>query len=132
MMRATSLFLSVTVAILPATGFARGGGGGHSSSSHSSSGRTASHYSYGSHSSGGRSQAALGGRPYHSTRVSSHADHIDSTVDHEVRSYYRKNGEFVQSYHATNPNSTRLDNYSTIGNVNPYTGMPGTKPAVQP
>jgi len=122
MMRATSLFLTVTVAILPATGFARGGGGGHSSSSHSSS----------SHSSSGRSQAALSGRGYHSARVSSHADHINSTADHEVRSYYRKNGEFVQSYHATNPNSTRLDNYSTIGNVNPYTGMPGTKPAVQP
>jgi hypothetical protein len=126
-MRSTSLFLSVTVAILPATGFARGGGGGHSSSSHSSSGHAASHYS-----SSGRSQAGLGGRHYYSTRVSSHAGHINSTADHEVRSYYRKNGEFVQNYHATNPNSTRLDNYSTIGNVNPYTGMPGTKPAVQP
>jgi len=26
----------------------------------------------------------------------------------------------------TNPNSTKLDNYSTKGNVNPYTGKPGT------
>jgi len=28
-------------------------------------------------------------------------------------------------YYATNPNGTKLDNYSTIGNVNPWTGKPG-------
>jgi hypothetical protein len=27
----------------------------------------------------------------------------------------------------SSPNSTTLDNYSTKGNVNPYTGQPGTK-----
>lgn len=48
--------------------------------------------------------------------------------DHCVHSYYRRNGTFVQGYHATNPNGTRNDNYSTRGNVNPYTGVAGTKP----
>ena len=28
---------------------------------------------------------------------------------------------------ATNPNSTKADNYSEKGNVNPYTGKEGTK-----
>lgn len=47
--------------------------------------------------------------------------------DHVVSGYTRSNGTHVQSYHATNRNSTKLDNYSTKGNVNPYTGQPGTK-----
>jgi hypothetical protein len=45
-----------------------------------------------------------------------------------VHSYTRRDGTYVHSYHATNPNDTRNDNYSTRGNTNPYTGMPGTKP----
>lgn len=47
---------------------------------------------------------------------------------HTVHSYVRANGTFVHSYHATNPNSTRNDNFSTKGNINPYTGKAGTKP----
>ena len=46
-----------------------------------------------------------------------------------VRGYYRSNGTYVQGYYRTTPNTTRNDNYSTIGNVNPYTGSYGTKPA---
>jgi hypothetical protein len=46
---------------------------------------------------------------------------------HSTSGYYRGNGTYVQGYHATNPNSTKLDNYSTKGNVNPWTGKPGTK-----
>jgi hypothetical protein len=51
-----------------------------------------------------------------------------TTGDHVVHSYVKKDGTVVQSYHATNPNGTRNDNYSTRGNVNPYTGEPGSKP----
>lgn len=43
-----------------------------------------------------------------------------------VRGYYRKSGAYVQSYHRTSPNSTKLDNWSTKGNYNPYTGKRGT------
>jgi hypothetical protein len=46
--------------------------------------------------------------------------------DTYVRGYYRKNGTYVQPHYRTNSNSTRLDNYSTRGNVNPYNGRVGT------
>ena len=44
-----------------------------------------------------------------------------------VRGYTKKNGTYVQPHMRTNPNKTRMDNYSTRGNVNPYTGKTGTK-----
>lgn len=46
---------------------------------------------------------------------------------HSVSGYTRSNGTYVAPSHATNPNSTRNDNYSTRGNTNPYTGQAGTK-----
>ena len=45
-----------------------------------------------------------------------------------VSGYYRSNGTYVQPHQRTAPNSTRNDNYSTVGNVNPYTGESGTHP----
>jgi hypothetical protein len=45
-----------------------------------------------------------------------------------VQGYTRSNGTYVQGYYRTAPNSTRNDNYSTVGNVNPYTGTSGTQP----
>lgn len=45
-----------------------------------------------------------------------------------VRGYYRSNGTYVQPHQRTVPNYTRNDNYSTIGNTNPYTGKAGTVP----
>jgi tetratricopeptide (TPR) repeat protein len=42
-----------------------------------------------------------------------------------VNGYYRSNGTYVQPYFRTAPNSTNRDNFSTKGNVNPYTGKPG-------
>jgi len=44
-----------------------------------------------------------------------------------VKGYYRKNGTYVAPHYQTNPNGTKLDNWSTKGNVNPFTGKPGTK-----
>ena len=46
---------------------------------------------------------------------------------HHVSGYVTKNGTYVQPHHATNPNNTRTDNWSHVGNVNPYTGKVGTK-----
>lgn len=48
--------------------------------------------------------------------------------DHYVSGYYKSNGTYVRGHHATNPDETRNNNYSTRGNVNPYTGTVGTKP----
>lgn len=45
-----------------------------------------------------------------------------------VEAYYRFDGTYVPAHLRTSPNETRNDNYSTKGNVNPYTGEPGTKP----
>lgn len=40
--------------------------------------------------------------------------------------YIRKDGTYVAPSMATKPNDTKLDNYSTKGNVNPHTGKAGT------
>lgn len=47
--------------------------------------------------------------------------------NHSVGGYGKSNGTYVAPSYATNPNSTKSDNYSTKGNVNPYTGKAGTK-----
>jgi hypothetical protein len=43
-----------------------------------------------------------------------------------VKGYFKSNGTYVAPYVRTAPNSSRLDNWSTVGNVNPYTGKEGT------
>ena len=44
-----------------------------------------------------------------------------------VNGYTRSNGTYVQGHYRSSPNYTRSDNYSTYGNVNPYTGKRGTR-----
>ncbi len=43
-----------------------------------------------------------------------------------VKGYYRSNGTYVQPHMRSAPNNTTADNWSTIGNINPYTGEKGT------
>lgn len=62
----------------------------------------------------------------HSSYKSSYS--YGSRSDHTVSGYTRSNGTYVQPSHATNPDATRNNNYSTKGNMNPYTGTYGTKP----
>lgn len=50
-----------------------------------------------------------------------------SGSSHYVAPHVTKNGIYVEGHMQTNPNGTKLDNWSTKGNVNPYTGQPGTK-----
>lgn len=45
-----------------------------------------------------------------------------------VSGYTNSVGTYVQSYYRTAPNSTVNDNYSTVGNINSYTGSVGTLP----
>lgn len=49
-----------------------------------------------------------------------------------VRGYTKKDGTYVQPHYRSSPNTTTTDNYSTRGNVNPYTGQSGTKPDTRP
>ncbi|MEK1925050.1 MAG: hypothetical protein AAAB11_06330 [Rhizobium giardinii] len=44
-----------------------------------------------------------------------------------VNGYTRSNGTYVQPHYRSAPNGSRYDNYSTSGNVNPYTGQAGTR-----
>jgi len=46
---------------------------------------------------------------------------------HTVRTYVKKSGTVVLRHRQTNPDHTKANNWSTKGNVNPYTGTPGTK-----
>ena len=55
---------------------------------------------------------------------------IPSTVNlntTSVSGYTKSNGTYVQSHVRTMPNNTNWDNYSTKGNVNPYTGTSGSR-----
>jgi hypothetical protein len=40
--------------------------------------------------------------------------------------YTKKNATYVAPHYKTKSNKTKLDNYSTKGNTNPYTGKKGT------
>ena len=44
-----------------------------------------------------------------------------------VEGYYKSDGTYVNGYYRTSSNNTNHDNYSTQGQVNPYTGAKGTR-----
>jgi hypothetical protein len=84
---------------------ARGGGG--YSGGHSSYGST------GGHSSAFRSSSGPG--------TGSKSESVT------VHGYTKKNGTYVAPSHRTTPDKNFKNNYSTKGNVNPYTGKAGTR-----
>jgi hypothetical protein len=45
-----------------------------------------------------------------------------------VQGYTTKRGQVVQPYERTIPDGTRDNNFSTKGNMNPFTGKNGDKP----
>ena len=50
-----------------------------------------------------------------------------------VSPHVRKDGTYVDGHMRSAPNDTKMDNYSTKGNTNPYTGQAGTTdPYAQP
>jgi hypothetical protein len=55
-----------------------------------------------------------------------------ATADSQVQGYITSNGTYVALHVRTSPNATRLDNYSTQGNYNPYNGNAGTQPRFKP
>ena len=44
-----------------------------------------------------------------------------------VGGYYRSNGTYVQPHYRSLPDGNPFNNYSTRGNINPYTGSYGTR-----
>jgi hypothetical protein len=43
-----------------------------------------------------------------------------------VKGYHRKDGTYVAPHYRSAPDENFSNNWSTKGNVNPYTGKPGT------
>ena len=60
------------------------------------------------------------------TQQSPSSSPYESSGQHEVQGYTNQRGTYVEPHMQTNPNTTRSDNWSTQGNVNPYTGQAGT------
>jgi hypothetical protein len=48
-------------------------------------------------------------------------------ADTPVQGYYRSDGTYVAPHYRSAPDSTPNNNWSTIPNVNPHTGQPGTR-----
>lgn len=48
-------------------------------------------------------------------------------ADVNVHGYHRRDGTYVQPHHRSDPDGNSYNNWSSIGNVNPYTGEPGYK-----
>lgn len=44
-----------------------------------------------------------------------------------VEGHFRSNGTYVAPYYRSSPDSSLDNNYSTKGNINPYTGKKGTR-----
>jgi hypothetical protein len=64
-----------------------------------------------------------GGGHSHSSRSGSGSSHSHTYVS----GYSKNNGTHVAPHYRTKANSTKADNFSTKGNVNPYTDKVGTK-----
>jgi hypothetical protein len=47
-------------------------------------------------------------------------------ADTVVNGYIRRDGTYVRPHVRSSPNGYRYDNWSTGGNINPYTGTRGT------
>lgn len=48
-------------------------------------------------------------------------------ADVYVRGYYRRNGTYIAPHYRSDPDGTIWNNWSTYGNINPYTGRRGTR-----
>ena len=57
-------------------------------------------------------------------------------ADQAVRGYFRSDGTYVAPHYRSSPDRSRSNNFSSQGNVNPYTGQRGYvnpySPPVQP
>jgi hypothetical protein len=128
--------LGLSAALVCSPAYAAGGGGhggGHGAhSSHSGYGKISGKSGRSNHYGGAKRSAYHINSGFKSTHLSRYARSRSmrpiATSEHLVSGYYRRDGNFVQPYLATNPDSTRNNNYSTRGNANPHTGVAGTKP----
>lgn len=57
---------------------------------------------------------------------------VEAKGSHSVRGHVTKKGTYVAPHRSTNPDSSRSNNWSSKGNVNPYTGKKGTQDPSRP
>ncbi len=50
-----------------------------------------------------------------------------ANADVYVRGYHRSNGTYVQPHYRSNPDGNPYNNWSTFPNVNPHTGVRGSR-----
>lgn len=50
----------------------------------------------------------------------------NASAGQKVKGYIKNNGTYVAPSYRSNQNDTKIDNYSTQGNYNPYSGKSGT------
>lgn len=81
----------------------------------------------GRHGGGGGSHSSRGHSGGHSGMTGTGS----SSDSHAVRGYTTKRGTYVAPHRQTNPDHTQRNNYSTRGNVNPWTGKAGTRNATR-
>lgn len=73
------------------------------------------------------------GYHYHAPKVSTyHTPRVYTSHVVPIRGYIKRDGTYVMPSHRTSPNATRLDNWSSKPNINPYTGKLGTKDPYAP
>ena len=48
-------------------------------------------------------------------------------ADTFVNGHFRRDGTYIESHYRSNPDGNFSNNWSTQGNVNPYTGQSGTQ-----
>ena len=70
-------------------------------------------------------------RPRVSSPKSSNTNRASQGNAVSVKGYTKKDGTRVEPYKRSAPDGTKENNYSTKGNVNPYTGKLGTKDPVK-
>ena len=52
---------------------------------------------------------------------------FNTLADVHVKGYFKSNGSYVAPHYRSNPDATPYNNWSTKGNINPYTGKEGYK-----
>lgn len=51
----------------------------------------------------------------------------ETQAQYRVRGHFRSSGSYVAPHYRSNPDGNFYNNWSTSGNVNPYTGSFGTR-----
>lgn len=120
------MLAALSLSLLSSEVHAKGGGKGDGTKSKAGSSKGSGVKAAGS--KGGGTSSKVGSSKGGGSNGASHV---------HIQGHTRSNGTYVAPHVRTRPDTTLLNNWSTKGNVNPYTGKSGTRspysaPAVKP